>query len=607
MPKIAFEDIKFRTSKHRYRAIQPLRPVKAWDTETFRGRAFLMCDSLGHSYEFDNGYDYLSILADNPNNRYLNFFYNINFDVRAILSDIPKLLLEDLYTLNEVDYEDIYMFYLPRKFFKVRKGKRGVSYFDLYQFCNCSLEDAGRLYVGEGKIPFDMDMFYYRWMLDNNRDLIKKYCLQDAKLTAKVGEFIGSMFKDMKIDFNKPYSCASVSAQYFSRYMPIAPFFARPVQQYAWNSFHGGRFECFQRGYFNNAYKLDIKSAYPFALSVMPDITKGYWLKIKEEIPQGLKLGFFKVRLQVKNEFISPLHHKDKGLVVYPRTKREEYFITLQELEILKLYSKVEYELIDGWVFVPKYDRRPYEDIITLFNDKERYKDEGLELAHTVKIILNSIYGKTCEVIKTWEKVTDKELKDELTNFAFKIKHYYKKVYKSGKLFNPVYASYITAFCRKQVLEQALKYPDDLIAIFTDALISKREFIPYDSGLGDWELEDKGRLILLGSGVYQFLDNEKKGLHIRGFKVSKTETLETMLEKYRSKDVIPLPQTFALSLGKYLLHSNFSSKYFLNEFVSRSKALNINFDNKRLWDSQFLSCSEVLNSVHHSITRLYRD
>jgi len=602
MTKTTFENIIFPTQKYRIREMGKPKPVRAFDTETYRGRAFLLCDSDGNAYEIKDTLDALEVLANNRFNRSINFFFNIDFDVRAILSYLPKEILTDLYVLNEVEVGEYYIYYIPRKFLKVRKGKRGVSYFDLYQFVNCSLEKACSKYLNLHKTDIGETHWESKEWIEENYEKIVYYCKNDARITAKLGEFVRDLFFKMGVDFNKPYSVASISAQYFSRYMPTVAFFLPQMQRYAYNAYRGGRFECFQRGYFSNAYKFDIHSAYPYAMSQLPDVANGRWRFYTDKVPENAELGFLRTDVVVREEKISLLPEKQKSLVVYPRMCRHNYFMTLQEYERAKEKENIYVKFKDGWFYFPATRDRPFRDIQRLYELKEQYKKDNNPLALTVKIILNSIYGKTIEVITAWEKKKTSEDKKEVSSVLAEIRDKYKRVYKAGKLFNPAYASFITSFTRNQVYDEMIKEKSHAIACFTDCIVTTKDYIKTSKALGGWELEKEGSAIILGSGVYQFLTENSKSFHMRGFRINSKKSLYDLLLENEDKDYIPLKQTFALSLGKYLFHSNFADGYYLNEFVNFEKQLNINFDQKRHWFSQFQTCSDVLNQSHLSIT-----
>ncbi len=53
-----------------------------------------------------------------------------------------------------------------------------------------------------------------------------------------------------------------------------------------------------KRGFIGKAYLYDINSAYPFAITKIPDLSNGKWIQSKS-IHEKAKLGFFKIRSNI--------------------------------------------------------------------------------------------------------------------------------------------------------------------------------------------------------------------------------------------------------------------------------------------------------------------
>ena len=77
------------------------------------------------------------------------------------------------------------------------------------------------------------------------------------------------------------------------------------VQDIAFKSYFGGRFEILKRGFIGQAYLYDINSAYPDAITKISDLTDGKWSNRKTIHPHA-KLGFFKILadIPVAKEFL---------------------------------------------------------------------------------------------------------------------------------------------------------------------------------------------------------------------------------------------------------------------------------------------------------------
>ena len=130
----------------------------------------------------------------------------------------------------------------------------------------------------------------------SNRKLVRDYCIKDCKLTKELSEHWINLFSNA-FGF---YPARWISSGYLAEkvllnnQIEIPKFNTVPyeIQELAFRSYFGGRFEILKRGFIGTAYLYDINSAYPFVLTQFPDITKGRWIKRKTIHPDA-KLGFF--------------------------------------------------------------------------------------------------------------------------------------------------------------------------------------------------------------------------------------------------------------------------------------------------------------------------
>jgi hypothetical protein len=217
--------------------------------------------------------------------------------------------------------------------------------------------------------------------------------------------------------------------------------------------------------------------------------------------------------------------------------------------------------------------RFPFKsEIDRLYKWKQNETDPILKLY--VKIILNSIYGKNIQ--KTPNLETSK--------------------YDTGNMFNPFYASYITANTRLQIFTELLKTDiDTLIMVATDSImVTKPLDVPISESLGDWGLESTGKAVVLGSGVYSVeTDDSKVITKKRGFRTLKglnfcdPETYQTVDKSI----LIPVKNHF--TLAKALISKDFDK---MNLIEQDTRTLNINFDYRRYWQKQFDSVCDILNT-----------
>ena len=104
----------------------------------------------------------------------------------------------------------------------------------------------------------------------------------------------------------------------------------------------------------------------------------------------------------------------------------EHYYIDKITLMDLMEFYDVEYELICGNYFNEGFNNKINEFIKTLFDLRLKYKNEGNALQQTIKLLLNSIYGKSILNPMTEEtKVIDK---NKLTSYVYRNYNFIKEV-----------------------------------------------------------------------------------------------------------------------------------------------------------------------------------
>jgi hypothetical protein len=202
---------------------------------------------------------------------------------------------------------------------------------------------------------------------------------------------------------------------------------------------------------------------------------------------------------------------------------------------------------------------------------KNKFKRENKKLDyHTIKIFLNSRYGKMVQLI-------DK-----------------KEYWLAGSSWNPIYASVITANCRVRISEMQQKYKS-VIAVHTDSIISTEKLPFEDKGnLGDMLFEIEGEGVVLGSGIYQIGSKSK----FRGFN-SKKKLLDILPDKGKELHIeVERPYSW-----REVAHRNMDLTM-INRFSNIPRDMNLNFDIKRIWLDDYKDFSEVRERVVDSVPRI---
>jgi hypothetical protein len=208
-------------------------------------------------------------------------------------------------------------------------------------------------------MKIERSFFTFRYYRDHKKQ-VRHYCIQDCKYTKLLAEHWVKTFYD---SYNF-YPARWLSAGYLAEEVLIAnniniPYFhdiAYPIQKQARACFYGGRFEMFYKGFVGKGYEYDINSAYPYALTTIPDLAQGKWIDSKE-IHLDAKLGFFHIRAQVNsNVRVSPFPFRQRNNRIFFPFGQFETDVTLPELQAvnaLRNKNQIQYRILAGYQFIP--------------------------------------------------------------------------------------------------------------------------------------------------------------------------------------------------------------------------------------------------------------
>lgn len=530
------------------------------DTEAYiTGQCFMIATSLGDVFTpeqfpacmFTRKYRGRTFVA-----------YNLKYDVGALLQFLPMEQLKDLREHHRTEYQGFVVKIIPQKSLVIRKGKNAVTFYDMLNFFNMSLDDAAGRFLGEHKSDMETKSFYpfyaqLRWQR------IASYCIQDAVLVQKLSQVIIQKFESYGVFPRKLYSVAYISFQYF-RSMTEYPTVERLWKDHrgclaaALAAYNGGKFEVTEKGC-NHYYEYDIVSAYPREIADLVDIR---YARIEYEPKYRCHdtYGFYLVEMKVPYECSSPVSLKRGSVNTYPCGELTRW-ITKKEYEYLRdngvdLTIRAGYHL---YCYKKVYPFR--KEIEKLMKLKHQFKAEGADTDyHVIKIFLNSLYGKMVQLVKKGER------------------------WEAGMSWNPIYAAVITANVRIRVSQLQQTYPS-IVAVHTDSVISTKPLpFPDHGDLGDLIFECEGDGVIIGSGVYQIGQKVK----FRGFNmpVDLVDLLDTPRKHLKLSSVRPLT-------WREVAFHNWSVDT-INKFEQIDRKLDVNFDSKRLWLNDWHTFRDVL-------------
>ena len=179
----------------------------------------------------------------------------------------------------------------------------------------------------------------------------------------------------------------------------------------------------------------DAVSLYPSAMSIMDGIPKGKPHVIPKNITHEQLMNYdtFFIEINITSlkckstqpyAFGQVFTKTDKKL--YGNEPVNNYYVDkITLLDLLEFYD-IEYEFIRGYYFNDGFNREINNFITMLFNLRLKYKKESNPLEQTIKLLLNSIYGKSIlKPMKDEVKVVDC---NKLTSYLYRNYNFIKEI-----------------------------------------------------------------------------------------------------------------------------------------------------------------------------------
>ena len=385
--------------------------AKRWvgfDTETFRGQVKLLAASNCHSIETpttEAAIDF--IYRQLPSIHDAGTFYNLRFDVSAILRDVAAT---DPTGVRSGDFivGKYHVHHVAGKALVI--GSKGggklsvVRVYDSAQFYPGGLDKAARTVLGIGKNAGDLGIDRIRigneaGYYEAHRDDILLYCIQDAKLAARLMErFQADVAETVGVYPTAWYSGASIAKSVLAETWEN-PFYDWPVELIddSVAAFSGGIFDTRILGRVSNACEYDINSAYPYAISQLPEI---YHPRPVNRRDPNVGFGFYLVR--VKYDGLLPYRMPDRKTIIYPVSSKP-----LQAwLYDVELADYPDAEILRGWEFDANF--LPFgETVRRLYRLRQELKADGDPREGAVKVAANSLFGAFAETKHGWTRFTN--------------------------------------------------------------------------------------------------------------------------------------------------------------------------------------------------------
>lgn len=272
-------------------------------------------------------------------------------------------------------------------------------------------------------------------------------------------------------------------------------------------AYFGGRFEISEMGFMGALYGYDINSAYPHITCSLPCLAHGRFRRVDDYQPG--KIGVYLCGSRTSGRY-APFPFRTPGSGQPAGTAKDAIYychggqrwIWQDELAAARKHFGTEaIPVYDGYVWEPECDHKPFAAIPDLYRLRQQYVREGNGVEKVIKLILNSLYGKTAQSLG-WSLQDGQAMPPPFQCF--------------------IWAGLITSGCRPMILDAVMQPDADVVSIATDGILSRSRIAslpcPAEKILGAWEAGDLTDGYLFQSGVYTYITAKgKRKYATRGF------------------------------------------------------------------------------------------
>lgn len=438
-------------------------------------------------------------------------WFAFDYDVNMILADLPlkgdtgsiEQLRKELTTI----WNGYKITYIPRKIFKVKRDKSYFHSTDIFSFFQCSFEQA----LTDWNIPVPEIISagkaarqdFSTW---SEAD-ITAYNEAELDLMAELGERLRDSIRPLSLPIRSWHGPGSLAGSWLSKQKARTRKGTVPpeVHDAAIRAYFGGRVDVQGYGFIDPVYHYDIVSAYPSAIRYLPDLSSVTWRHAEGERPPMAGVSVTRIRWTIQETKWGPLPWRSaNGSIRYPLAGEGWYWGSELHAAI-KRFGEDSFEFLESWTIDGEITY-PFKDAVEeAFAYRRQLKAEGKSSHIAVKLILNSLYGKFAQTVG------------------------------KAQYYSPVWAGLITSHTRAE-LNRAIT--DDVVCVMTDSLWSRSPIsLDTSAGLGAWEEQKEGTLILAGAGLYEA--QKKDGTKIvwqRGFDKRKPLDIEGIVTRWLTTD-----------------------------------------------------------------------
>jgi hypothetical protein len=389
-------------------------------------------------------------------------------------------------------------------------GNRSVTFLDTYAYYITSLEKAAEG-VGMSLKKFPHPKGFGRRQIA--RRIMEPYLRRDVELTLGVARYIVGLWGEYGV---RPcISFPHLASRIFRHHFVRKPWVRATglVERMAVQAYHGGKNGLYTApGWYRRAFSYDLRSAYCWAMTQIPDMTAGRWETVSKIRP-GV-WGFYCISGVMPDPLPYPILFSHDFKPLGGGQTFENLCVTSVELDLLReRFPTARMTIHGGIVWRPTGHARGSSSDLSAFassmwDQRQAAKKAGHKTAEKLfKDLANSLYGKFIERQEDYETLSQE--KDPVTGRP-------PKTIKGSLFYAPV-AAWITALVRCRITR--LEYEHGAVHTSTDGIITLGPIssAACSAQLGGLKFEHSGPLLLVRNKCYLHFDGtgqiRKHALH----------------------------------------------------------------------------------------------
>lgn len=470
-----------------------------WYSEQPGVRSVIQWVKAKHATRFF--FQYLDSLPSAQHRNYVVFGHNLSFDLVSFFHDRHSILRNESVEAEWFGWT-VNIVFAAVRFASFKKGKKNVMLIDTGAYFVRKLESIAEMVcpdLPKLKMPEGL----------GQKDFTPKdkefcaYAMRDSVIAYHAGVQILKIHEEMdcSIAVSAPHFASKVFRRHFLKTpIPLPP---RKVVYSALASYHGGKNGVtIPAGFYRGVHCLDIKSAYPYAMSTFPSFTNpSLYRSISGNTHPKTKLpdyGIYRISGESR-ECKWPVLF-DHGFKPVSGRAFDGIWTTGFELNEGIRSKELRIESLTGYYYQAELDHEPsaFKGYVETFY-KRKESEKSTIRREFWKLLLNSLYGKFIQTrqMAFCDLVFDLDDNRLIADNSLT----------AGGLFNPFIATLITGHTRAYIHRLEHKYNalhTSTDGVQTQKKISRRGLLLHGKpgALGSVSVESSGDALILRNKLY---------------------------------------------------------------------------------------------------------